>query len=98
MLRYGKGRVLAEIVERVALVVGIPVFQGERVQLLHYEVGQYYKPHTDYFVQENDRAATVLMYLSDVKEGGDTNFPQGRGTREYRQLRGARGGEAASRR
>lgn len=88
LLRYGKGRVLAEIVERVALVVGIPVFQGERVQLLHYEVGQYYKPHTDYFVQENDRAATVLMYLSDVEEGGDTNFPQGRGTREYRQRHG----------
>lgn len=42
---------------------------GEGVQVLHYEVGQKYEPHFDYFLDEfntkngGQRIATVLMYL-----------------------------------
>lgn len=42
---------------------------GESLQVLHYEVGQKYEPHHDYFVDEfnvkrgGQRIATVLMYL-----------------------------------
>ena len=83
LMRY-RSRTLATVVERVSLLVGFPVFQGELVQLLHYEVGQYYKPHHDYFWEPNPRAATVLLYLSEVEEGGETNFPLGHIERDYK--------------
>ncbi len=42
---------------------------GEGLQVLHYEVGQKYEPHYDYFLDTfntkngGQRIATVLMYL-----------------------------------
>lgn len=42
---------------------------GEGLQVLHYEVGQKYEPHFDYFLDKfntkngGQRIATVLMYL-----------------------------------
>jgi len=42
---------------------------GEGLQVLHYEVGQKYEPHYDYFLDDfntkngGQRIATVLMYL-----------------------------------
>ena len=42
---------------------------GEGLQVLHYEEGQKYEPHYDYFVDEfntkngGQRMATMLMYL-----------------------------------
>ncbi|KAH9727864.1 prolyl 4-hydroxylase 1 [Citrus sinensis] len=46
-----------------------------------YEKDQYYKPHHDYFSDTfnlkrgGQRIATMLMYLSDNVEGGETYFP-----------------------
>ncbi|KAI8021213.1 Prolyl 4-hydroxylase 5 [Camellia lanceoleosa] len=51
---------------------------GERLQVLHYEVVQKYEPHYDYFLVEfntkngGQQIATLLMYLSDVDEWGET--------------------------
>lgn len=42
---------------------------GEGLQVLHYEVGQKYEPHYDYFLDDfntvngGQRMATILMYL-----------------------------------
>ncbi|GER38785.1 2-oxoglutarate (2OG) and Fe(II)-dependent oxygenase superfamily protein [Striga asiatica] len=58
---------------------------GEGLQVLHYEEGQKYEPHYDYFLDEfntkngGQRIATLLMYLSDVEEGGETVFPAAMG-------------------
>ncbi|PNX88805.1 prolyl 4-hydroxylase alpha-2 subunit, partial [Trifolium pratense] len=58
---------------------------GEEFNILHYEVGQMYEPHTDYFEDAfnikngGQRIATMLMYLSDVEEGGETVFPAAKG-------------------
>lgn len=54
---------------------------AEAVQLTRYEVGQEYKRHVDFFNHrghtaiENDRCATVIFYLNDGFEGGETAFP-----------------------
>ncbi|KAI5021894.1 hypothetical protein ZWY2020_058624, partial [Hordeum vulgare] len=50
------------------------VEHGEGLQVLHYEVGQKYESHFHYFL-DGQRMETILMYLSDVEEGGETIFP-----------------------
>ncbi|PPD85761.1 hypothetical protein GOBAR_DD17302 [Gossypium barbadense] len=54
---------------------------GELIQVLRYEKDQFYRPHHDYFSDTfnlkrgGQRIATMLMYLSDDVEGGETYFP-----------------------
>ncbi|URD87613.1 prolyl 4-hydroxylase [Musa troglodytarum] len=55
------------------------------MQILYYEPGEKYGPHFDYFQDQTDRqlgghrVATVLMYLSNDQNGGETILPQLRG-------------------
>lgn len=80
-LRRGQDIIISNIEKRIADFTFIPVEHGEGLQILHYEVGQKYEPHYDYFLDEfntkngGQRIATLLMYLSDVEEGGETVFP-----------------------
>ncbi|XP_031488144.1 probable prolyl 4-hydroxylase 10 [Nymphaea colorata] len=80
-LQRGQDKVIRNIEKRIADFTFIPVEHGEGLQVLHYEVGQKYEPHFDYFLDEfntkngGQRIATVLMYLTDVEEGGETVFP-----------------------
>lgn len=84
-LARGRDKTIREIEKRIADFTFIPVEHGEGLQILHYEVGQKYEPHYDYFLDEfntkngGQRIATVLMYLSDVEEGGETVFPAAKG-------------------
>jgi prolyl 4-hydroxylase len=63
----------------------LPEENGESMQILHYENGQKYEPHFDYFHDQANlelgghRIATVLMYLSNVEKGGETVFPMWKG-------------------
>jgi prolyl 4-hydroxylase len=80
-LQRGRDKVIRAIEKRIADYTFVPVEHGEGLQVLHYEVGQKYEPHFDYFLDEfntkngGQRMATLLMYLSDVEEGGETIFP-----------------------
>lgn len=84
-LARGRDKTIREIEKRIADFSFIPVEHGEGLQILHYEVGQKYEPHYDYFLDEfntqngGQRIATVLMYLTDVEEGGETVFPAAKG-------------------
>ncbi|KAK4487533.1 hypothetical protein RD792_005820 [Penstemon davidsonii] len=66
---------------KIAAWTFLPQENGESMQILHYEHGQKYEPHFDYFHDKANqelgghRVATVLMYLSDVEKGGETVFP-----------------------
>ncbi|KAJ0241924.1 Prolyl 4-hydroxylase 5 [Hirschfeldia incana] len=84
-LRRGHDQVVERIEQRISDFTFIPVENGEGLQVLHYQVGQKYEPHYDYFLDEfntkngGQRIATVLMYLSDVDDGGETVFPAAKG-------------------
>ncbi|XP_026455965.1 probable prolyl 4-hydroxylase 3 [Papaver somniferum] len=84
-LKRGQDKIIRSIEKRIADFTFIPETHGEGLQILHYEVGQKYEPHYDYFLDAfntkngGQRIATVLMYLSDVEEGGETVFPAAKG-------------------
>ncbi|KAG4125995.1 hypothetical protein ERO13_D10G130400v2 [Gossypium hirsutum] len=69
------------IEKRISVFSQIPAENGELIQVLRYEKDQFYKPHHDYFSDTfnlkrgGQRIATMLMYLSDDVEGGETYFP-----------------------
>uniref|UniRef100_A0ACD5TU47 Uncharacterized protein n=1 Tax=Avena sativa TaxID=4498 RepID=A0ACD5TU47_AVESA len=77
--------VVARIEERIAAWTLLPLENGEAMQILRYEGGQRYEPHVDYIrgrghrSRGGHRVATVIMYLSDVKMGGETVFPNADG-------------------
>ncbi|KAJ7957337.1 prolyl 4-hydroxylase 1 [Quillaja saponaria] len=69
------------IEKRISVYSQIPIENGELIQVLRYEKNQFYKPHHDYFSDTfnlkrgGQRIATMLIYLSDNVEGGETYFP-----------------------
>jgi 2OG-Fe(II) oxygenase superfamily len=71
----------AAIEDRIARWTLLPVGNGEGLQVLRYEHDQKYDAHWDYFFHKEgtanggNRMATVLMYLADTEEGGETVFP-----------------------
>lgn len=63
-----------------------PLENGEGIQILNYGTSGEYRPHFDYFppqragsarplTEGGQRVATLIMYLNDVEEGGQTIFP-----------------------
>ncbi|XP_073007478.1 prolyl 4-hydroxylase 1 isoform X3 [Typha latifolia] len=73
--------IVQAIEKRISVFSQIPPENGELIQVLRYEPSQYYRPHHDYFADTfnlkrgGQRIATMLMYLSDNVEGGETFFP-----------------------
>ncbi|RLM99552.1 prolyl 4-hydroxylase 1 [Panicum miliaceum] len=71
--------VVRRIEKRIADYTSIPVEKGEGLRVLHYEVGQKFDPHFDYYEigyetkNRGPRQATLLM--SEVEDGGETVFP-----------------------
>lgn len=63
---------------RVSELMNIPVSNAEPLQILHYKAGEQYRSHVDYFSSidvVNNRISTLVIYLNDVEEGGETYFP-----------------------
>ena len=67
------------IEKRIEAVMNIPIEHGESLHVLRYEPGQEYKAHHDFFSAAsnvtNNRISTLVMYLNDVEQGGETYFP-----------------------
>lgn len=76
--------IVSQIERRVSHVTMLPKENQEGLQILHYQNGQKYEPHYDYFhdtvnadaAHGGQRVVTVLMYLSTPEEGGETVFPE----------------------
>lgn len=77
--------VVAELETKLADLTGISPTHGEPIQGQRYEVGQEFKPHTDYFEPDGpdyqrycaiagQRTWTAMIYLNNVEAGGGTRF------------------------
>jgi hypothetical protein len=73
------------VCNRLCAFAGVPAVNAEILQVLHYQVGEYFAPHYDFWdpgfaghaVQlrgYGQRVATVLVYLNDDLDGGETEF------------------------
>jgi len=85
-LKRGQNDLVTCIEQRISNLTGLPVENGEGIQILRYDVGQEYRKHYDYFNPEREttphhikrggqRIATLLMYLNTPDGGGATTFP-----------------------
>jgi len=77
--------VVEMIRQRIANQIGAPLDCLEMAQVLHYGVGQEFVLHCDFLdpqslraeIERNgQRVATVLIYLNESFEGGETSFPR----------------------
>jgi hypothetical protein len=71
---------------RIASATNLPVPVFEPPQIMHYSVGEEFKPHFDFLTDAEagwaaqmrrfgQRIATFLLFLNDDFEGGETEFP-----------------------
>ncbi|WP_088002782.1 2OG-Fe(II) oxygenase [Gottfriedia solisilvae] len=72
---------IVNIEKRITKIMNVPVEHGDGLQILQYLPGQEYKAHTDYFLPtsqaaKNNRISTIVIYLNNVEQGGETVFPQ----------------------
>jgi prolyl 4-hydroxylase len=78
---------VARLDRRFAEIAGLPADHGEGLQILHYDVGAEFPAHFDFLQPSNkaneesiarsgQRVATLIAYLNDVEEGGETTFPR----------------------
>ncbi|AZG14812.1 MULTISPECIES: 2OG-Fe(II) oxygenase [Cupriavidus] len=85
--RLAESPLLATIDARVAALMRMPVEHGEGLQVLHYGPGAQSRPHFDFLMPDNpsnqasiarsgQRVSTMVIYLNDVPEGGETVFPE----------------------
>lgn len=72
---------------RIAHAAGVAPGALEPAEVLHYSIGERYKPHVDFFHPalptfaeemrvKGQRVKTCLVYLNDDLEGGETEFPK----------------------
>lgn len=67
------------VVSRIASLLKLPIENAESIQLIKYNENEEYKHHYDGFnsdlkMHSNQRIWTALVYLSNVKKGGETDF------------------------
>ncbi|GIL88965.1 hypothetical protein Vretimale_16243 [Volvox reticuliferus] len=76
-LKRYQDEIVGRIENRVAAWTQVPVVHQEDTQILRYGLGQQYKVHADTLRDDEAgvRVATVLIYLNEPEEGGETAFP-----------------------
>lgn len=81
--------IVTEILNRIKQQFDISSTRCENVGVVHYDFGQQFKTHVDYFSRPDasdetidpncehggNRCATIVIYLNDVNLGGETYFP-----------------------
>ena len=86
-IEHSANDIVHEVSKRFSILVQMPIRNAEQYQLVYYKKGTQYKPHFDSFDYETEdgkknwepggqRMVTVIAYLNDVEEGGETGFPE----------------------
>ena len=87
-LRLPDMDVVTEVLRaRISVAARLPEPVFEVPQVMHYSVGQEFKPHHDFLdpkhighsadlARRGQRVGTFLIYLNDDFEGGETEFPR----------------------
>jgi prolyl 4-hydroxylase len=84
---FQENEFIATLDRRVSNLMNWPPENGEGLQVLNYKSGGEYKPHFDFFpshelgsrhhiAKGGQRVSTLIIYLNEVKEGGETIFPE----------------------
>ncbi|KIL45412.1 2OG-Fe(II) oxygenase [Jeotgalibacillus soli] len=76
-----ENEIITKIEKRISSIMNIPIEHGDGIQILKYAPSQEYKAHFDFFskisnTSKNNRISTLIMYLNDVEQGGETIFPK----------------------
>lgn len=77
---------VSDVDKKLADLVGVEASYSESIQGQRYDVGQYFKAHTDWFAPDTEefkrhcsvmgqRTWTAMVYLNTVESGGETSFP-----------------------
>jgi len=85
--RLRENAFIARLDQRVSELMNLPVENGEGLQVLCYPAGAQSMPHFDFLVPSNaankaslarsgQRVSTLVSYLNEVEEGGETVFPE----------------------
>eukprot|EP00117_Sycon_ciliatum_P035339 scpid54223/ scgid26812/ Prolyl 4-hydroxylase subunit alpha-2; Procollagen-proline,2-oxoglutarate-4-dioxygenase subunit alpha-2 len=83
LVARGENEAVDAVERKLDSKVGLPKDNAYHTQLIKYRQGETYYPHVDcdptktaHTEARNDRLATIIIYLSDVKQGGGTTFPK----------------------
>jgi prolyl 4-hydroxylase len=77
-------KLVSSIHKKIADYLKLDINKGEALQGQLYEVGQYFKPHNDFFTGagydmhckvSGNRTHTLMIYLNEDFKGGGTHFP-----------------------
>lgn len=77
--------VVTKLKNKISKKIKLDIERGEDLQGQLYESGEYFRPHHDYFsgmsyinhcLASGNRVKTVMIYLNDDFEGGETDFPK----------------------
>lgn len=82
-----ESKIITRIENRIAKLLSIPSTNGECLAVTHYQMGDEYYAHHDFFPPEKpdydlhvqkggQRTCTMIMFLNDVEEGGELIFPE----------------------
>lgn len=74
-LRRHSHPVIGKLERRLSAWTMLNISHQEDVQILRYAVGQEYGAHMDTLRNDSPRVCTLLVYLHDTEEGGETAFP-----------------------
>ncbi|KAH8381552.1 hypothetical protein KR093_007817 [Drosophila rubida] len=81
---YKRHAAMQRLRRHMGIITGLNMNYAEHLQIANYGIGGHYEPHMDSFdgnhdysqdVDNTNRVATGIFYLSDVEAGGGTAFP-----------------------
>ena len=86
-IEHSANDIVHEVSKRFSILVQMPIRNAAQYQLVYYKKGTQYTPQFDSFDYETEdgkkhwepgghRMITVIAYLNDVEEGGETGFPE----------------------